>query len=288
MTVGPVPDRATAASDQSCADACPCQSKAVEAELSNATGPVSQIDRGDVCVAADVVARSPSRSGAFCPVTTTAVAPSAPEPVQANRIEEPGLFARLSRAFWGVRYVTDRGNEIKPVTSILSNIPMGARSATLYGTALGPDYERVEKGWSPDGESLGMAMNGIDIDKLVRLADPTDKYDCHGYTFLDSKGVLNEEQAALILRDNGYVKTSTPKVGDVVIYRDKAGAIVHSGLVSVVSADGQVTKVKSKWGIFSLFEHPPLYVPSSYGIFDAVYTSARQGGHKLNLKGSSH
>ena len=75
-----------------------------------------------------------------------------------------------------------------------------------------------------------------------------------------------------------------PLIGDIVVYRLN-GEITHSGVISEVGSDHKtVTKVTSKWGTGSLYEHDPLDVPKSYGSWTAYHT-LREGHNLLNSRG---
>ena len=53
-------------------------------------------------------------------------------------------------------------------------------------------------------------------------------------------------------------------VGDIVVYTI-GETFPHSGKVIAVDKQGKPTMIKSKWGEYSLFEHPPSAVPAHYG-----------------------
>ncbi|MCI0663747.1 MAG: hypothetical protein L0220_22015, partial [Acidobacteria bacterium] len=116
------------------------------------------------------------------------------------------------------------------------------------------------------------------LSKVSKVASPTNDYDCHGFVFLSGKGWINDDQVDAILTDNSYSVTTTPAVGDIVIYRN-GGAITHSGIITAVSG-ATVTKVRSKWGRLGLYDHAPSDVPPTYGGWTAYHTT-RPGGHNL-------
>ena len=58
--------------------------------------------------------------------------------------------------------------------------------------------------------------------------------------------------------------TAKVKVGDIVVY-SAGSALPHSGRVIAVDTKGRPTMIRSKWGHYSLFEHPPAVVPAHYG-----------------------
>ncbi|GMO58263.1 MAG: hypothetical protein Ta2G_18350 [Termitinemataceae bacterium] len=80
-----------------------------------------------------------------------------------------------------------------------------------------------------------LANNGTPIEALQNIA-PVPQLDtnCHGTTFADGKYWINPDQIDSILAGDGYKKVDAPKVGDVVIYRDRRGTAVHSAKVTAV------------------------------------------------------
>jgi len=52
--------------------------------------------------------------------------------------------------------------------------------------------------------------------------------------------LLRGREVVQILRDNGYRVTLSPRAEDLVVYRNEAGEIVHTGIVSGVLDDGTV------------------------------------------------
>lgn len=117
--------------------------------------------------------------------------------------------------------------------------------------------------------------------KVIKLQPPTNRYDCHGFTFLSGAAWIDDDEVDAILSANGYTNTAAPTVGDIVIYRVGAN-IKHSGIVITVSGT-TVTKIHSKWGRAGLYEHAPNDVPPSYGAWKAMHTS-RSGGAILSPK----
>ena len=119
------------------------------------------------------------------------------------------------------------------------------------------------------------------LSKVTKLGPPTNDYDCHGYTFLDGKLWIDDDQVPTILAENGYSETSTPVVGDIVIYWN-GGQPKHSGKITEVKSN-TVTKITSKWGLLGLYSHAPNDVPPTYGAWKAYHTS-RPGGHRLRYE----
>lgn len=67
--------------------------------------------------------------------------------------------------------------------------------------------------------------------------------DCHGVTFGDGKYWINNDQVDKVIKGDKYKeRKGDPKPGDVGVYRDAAGKVVHS--VKVKSVDPKTKKVK--------------------------------------------
>lgn len=95
--------------------------------------------------------------------------------------------------------------------------------------------------------------NGVDFTPDHRF-----QADCHGVTFADGKYWVNDDQVETILVGGGLKQTATPKVGDVGVYRDANGLVVHSVTVSKVDESGKVTEISGLGGL-EMHEHtdPP-------------------------------
>jgi hypothetical protein len=99
------------------------------------------------------------------------------------------------------------------------------------------------------------------------LGDPSHAYDCHGFTFKAGSVWIDDNQVDKILVDQGWKipADGKAKVDDIVIYRDAFGNVTHSGIVTGIDGQGNVTRVVSKWGSEGRYIHDPNDVPSSYG-----------------------
>ena len=88
----------------------------------------------------------------------------------------------------------------------------------------------------------------IEAQKLAE-GDKSFKTDCHGLTFADGKYWINNDQVDKLLKGDNYGKTDAPQVGDVAVYRDANGNVVHSTTVSGVDEKGTVTEVSGLGGL---------------------------------------
>ena len=69
------------------------------------------------------------------------------------------------------------------------------------------------------------------------VSNPGFDTDCHGVSFADGMYWINNEMVQKILDGDNYKKTDEPKNGDIVIYRNTDGNIVHSMTVADVKKD---------------------------------------------------
>jgi len=105
-------------------------------------------------------------------------------------------------------------------------------------------------------------------------APPSTTYDCHGKTFDAEASWINDDQVEKILNDDGYkpVPAGGARLGDVVIYRNN-GQVTHSGTVTGIDSNGNVTEVCSKWGSGFEYRHAPNEVPQGQsGVVNGVPT----------------
>jgi len=95
---------------------------------------------------------------------------------------------------------------------------------------------------------------------------PNPIYNCHGMTFACARTWVGPECVQTILDDDGYTeieKLDDVLPGDVIIYYDDNGEILHSGIV-VSKPKDELTRfpwVVSKWGKYSEAYHPGYDVP---------------------------
>lgn len=171
----------------------------------------------------------------------------------------PRMRSGLQLQSCGPTYVTNRGATVETLSS-------GA-------PPMAPDITEAQA----DAQLTSLGL----LSKVTKLRPPSNSYDCHGYTFLGGDRWINDDQVDAILADNGYAVTTTPSVGDIVVYRN-GGAVTHSGIIVGVSGT-TVTMVESKWGRLGLYRHAPSDVPPTYGSWQAYHTS-RAGGHRLRSR----
>jgi hypothetical protein len=91
-------------------------------------------------------------------------------------------------------------------------------------------------------------------DHVIRKLPATDDCNCHGWVFAGGHYWLEADDVECLLSENGYQSVTAPQIGDLVIYRNDADAISHSGIVRAVLQDG-VPIVESKWCWMGVFLH---------------------------------
>jgi hypothetical protein len=99
---------------------------------------------------------------------------------------------------------------------------------------------------------------------------PTLRFNCHGFGYARSHAYFYSSVVPIFDADDMVsVPFDSPRRGDIVSYR-KGGRLKHSGVVERVS-DGQITRVRSKWGAMATVIHDPEDVPDAYGTPRALH-----------------
>lgn len=106
----------------------------------------------------------------------------------------------------------------------------------------------------------------------IQTAPPDPSYVCHDWTFLDDASAIRRGDVDDILDRAGYLQTTTPRPGDVIVYRGPDGSVMHTGRVKAIGADDFVL-IESKWGHLSRLLHlpdvPTLPLKASYTYYHA-------------------
>lgn len=98
--------------------------------------------------------------------------------------------------------------------------------------------------------------------ELLRVAPPDVSHCCHGWTFAEGLCHIVGDDVEPILRENGYHEVCLPEPGDVVVYRDELGRIMHTGIVRLHDESGLIL-VESKWDLLGRYLHAPECQPYS-------------------------
>jgi hypothetical protein len=119
-------------------------------------------------------------------------------------------------------------------------------------------------------------------ERIIEVAATDDRANCHGWVFTGGRYAVGGHDVDAILADNQYHPVQEPQPGDVIVYRDAQGKVMHSGLVRL--ADGDLVLVESKWGAHARYLHRPL--DQAYAAQYGFYRSPRQG-HLISLEGEA-
>ena len=165
---------------------------------------------------------------------------------------------------------------IRPVAATASTTDAG-RPVPLYFRAR-PTEEAVLKA----SDAAVFSAGGFAA-RAIRLAPPSEDYNCHGWVFTGGRYWIQNEDVETIVQDNGYQSVAQPRPGDLALYRasgtdSAAGPVLHSGVVRVADP-GQPVLVESKWGKSCRYLHQADAIP--YPCEPMYYRSSRDG-HLLN------
>lgn len=111
----------------------------------------------------------------------------------------------------------------------------------------------------------------------IPVGPPEPSSNCHGWVFAEGQAIIRSESIDCILAENDYRPVESPEPGDLVVYRDSDGAIVHTGVVKATGRGG-FALVESKWGLYGSYLHESRQ--QSYSDIFAFYRSPRRG-HRL-------
>lgn len=185
----------------------------------------------------------------------------------------------------------------KPVKHIHST-QNGHSTAENKPTEAGHFYPWWECFWDPIIRHYDLSKQA-DRDRYSRAqhrghpnatmtGDPTVSYNCHGYTFSITEGWTKcwIEDPETVIKEGHYVKIPKKfshhwKYCDIVVYRKGDGTITHTGHVKEV-VDGQITKMRSKWGCGAEWEHTPDDIPPNYTADGGGWEVRRKCGMCIN------
>ncbi len=135
-----------------------------------------------------------------------------------------------------------------------------------------------------DGDTEGAANDREDSLRktmslqLIQIAPADAKCNCHGWVFTGGHFCILGRDVDTVLTDNGYTEVSQPQAGDLIVYRDPSGSVLHTGVVR--SAEGNATLIESKWGALGRYLH--FAATQSYSDHWSFYHSERRG-HDLRI-----
>src|SRR5207247_1736740 len=132
--------------------------------------------------------------------------------------------------------------------------------------------------------ALGRSQHAADaqaqrfLDRRIKRAETDHPSNCHGWVFTGGRYFVSPEDVEKILKENDYELVRRPEAGDLIMYRDAEGKLVHSGIVRFV--DGDFVLLESQWGTNGRYLHEP--AEPQYSPSFEYYRSARRG-HLIHL-----
>ena len=115
-------------------------------------------------------------------------------------------------------------------------------------------------------------LTSILNNKVIERTDPDTTHNCYGWVFTAGRYWVPFDMVDGILSDNRYEEVSKPSKGDLAVYRNAEGELVHTGIV--LHAD-DCTLIESKWGPLGRYIHLPDDQP--FGGTCTFYHSPRRG-----------
>jgi hypothetical protein len=120
--------------------------------------------------------------------------------------------------------------------------------------------------------------------RAFEVEDPTDRYNCHGWSLTGRKdtwvmpeaGEIHPVQKVLnhpAFQFQHVQEMSQARPNDLVVYRDENNEISHSGRVKESDTNGNVW-VRSKWGDQALTDH----------VFDAMLPEYRHSNGNIHVE----
>jgi hypothetical protein len=196
------------------------------------------------------------------------------------------LLASPLLMVWETRRQAEGGAELfEPPPGMMDPLAVGlhevdgAYAVTDAGTELSVFAPNLPK----EGAALIDEQGFLSRQRLklgvLHVAPQTPDYNCHGWVFLGGRHWLCDDQVDQVLEDNNYQPVAQPRPGDVAVYRDGEGEVVHSGVVRTAS-DGLVL-IESKWGGLGRYLHTPS--DHVYGDAKLTYYRSPRTGHLLTL-----
>jgi RHS repeat-associated protein len=113
---------------------------------------------------------------------------------------------------------------------------------------------RFERHTSGEGSTVQYGYLTADNgDKILAFKNIGSNYlldcDCHGLTFADGEYFIDNGQVKTLLAGDKYQITNDPQIGDVAIYTNSNGDVVHSTTVVGVDENGNVVEVAGLGGV---------------------------------------
>lgn len=115
--------------------------------------------------------------------------------------------------------------------------------------------------WTSAEKQRERAWLAAHYPNVVEVLEPSCKYNCFAYAYAQSHAWFNDPRRFI---DDDFTQVlAGAQLGDVLVYRD-ATDFTHSAVVEELT-QGEITKVRSKWGKSAVVTHHPTYVPIEFG-----------------------
>lgn len=128
---------------------------------------------------------------------------------------------------------------------------------TRKGTRIDNEQRRPQ---APASMKAAIAIHTANHPTL-KLRSLSSEYNCVGLVFASRRTFVDIKELSMILREDGFriVEQQEVQPGDVLVYKDGAGDIVHIAIVLKHDANPKtaswVTKVLSQWGADGEYIH---------------------------------
>ena len=170
-------------------------------------------------------------------------------------------------------------------TTLRGSVPRGVEPnpGRAVRTDTGRQVQLMRLVQEPDAvypeETSYIRSLGLD-NQVIQTGPQDDSYNCHGWVFAEGKGWVTGTSVDSILEDNQYHTISKPQPGDVVVFRNTAGQVTHSGMVRTVLDDGGIL-VESKWGLMGRYIHT--LEQHAYRNHQPGFYRSNRMGHQLRI-----
>jgi len=182
-----------------------------------------------------------------------------------------------SVAWWEHSFELDTERQTDELTQL--SIPPPTNTPLVRATTDLGNPVAIREASTPRSEDdlLGIEMavlrNDAIRDHLIRCEPASDRANCHGWVFTGGRFWIGGTEVDRILTDNQYQAVTSPRPGDIVVYRSSE-TVSHTGIVRYVT-DGLPVLVEGKWGCTGVYLHP--VDKSIYGTDFTYYRSPRPG-----------
>jgi hypothetical protein len=197
-------------------------------------------------------------------------------PLRSSRLALATLAAGLTSTVWLVYALAEMPfpdvtlPELPPIH--LVEIPHST-ARTDQGTPI-PLLMNEEQQHLTVAEELTL-LKSLGLTQAVIRMGPADPVtNCHGWVFAAGQYCVSGVWVRRILLENGYQRVDRPDVGDLIVYQNDQGEVLHTGVVRALGL-GDLVLVESKWSVWGRYLHEP--AAQAYSANYTYYHSPRSG-----------